>query len=869
VAGPPSSYVQRVVEQVAGDPDAPAAGVIVGPGGYGKSEVLDAVAAALDERDVVVTRVTARRLEHDAPFAALEGLLDGDLPKAGGAGERRARSVVSARLGDGALVVDDAHWLDPSSMRVLVAVTERSRELGAGVVVAHRPATTSPELAALDTAVARHGPLLWLPPLTDTDVGERAARALDAPVDDELVDALMLRTEGVALFVDELLRAWAAAGVLERGGFRDDPGAVPAPVVERVRAAGGTLSEPGRRALAALSLGSALDDELLTALAALGPGELTPVVDELRTAGLLVPGHDELLPIVAEAVADAMPGTERRQLHARLASALVERGDPPGRAAEHLVAGGAVGPEAVATLVAAGNAALGETPALAREWLERALGAGADASEVAAYRAEAAALTGDVDGAIELADLALAEAGPTERARATAVLAGVLGGRGLWGRSAQLFGAVRDHPDSPDAVFRLLSVPGLVALGRIDDARAALADAEGAIERPARLAIEATMLLATGAIRAVDGELDDAVAAFVESAELIETSAGRLVLPDTPHALGAVVATAACDFTVAEHLLTRAVEHEVGGPALAVRNRLLLGWVAMRAGRWSHAEATLDEIKPEGLATREQLLRAALDAGLARRAGDLARLGGVWGQAEPALLRTQPDLFALEPLAELAVAAVRLQSGGAAAVAKLAEVAQIVAGCGSPPLWELPLRWGALEAAIAADDTVAVTKCAAAVEATPLAHERLAGLGPAARAWHDLLVGQVDPDAIDAATAGLTAAGLSWEASRLTGQAAIRTTDRSVTRALLGRARDLKESIPSRESGGAALTPEALSEREQEVAAYVLDGLTHKEIGAQLFISPKTVEHHVAKIRQKLGATTRAEMLAALRAQAS
>ena len=53
--------------------------------------------------------------------------------------------------------------------------------------------------------------------------------------------------------------------------------------------------------------------------------------------------------------------------------------------------------------------------------------------------------------------------------------------------------------------------------------------------------------------------------------------------------------------------------------------------------------------------------------------------------------------------------------------------------------------------------------------------------------------------------------------------------------------------------------------QERKVARLVLDGLTHKEIGAQLYISPKTVEHHVAKIRQKLGASTRAEMLAALR----
>jgi DNA-binding CsgD family transcriptional regulator len=45
----------------------------------------------------------------------------------------------------------------------------------------------------------------------------------------------------------------------------------------------------------------------------------------------------------------------------------------------------------------------------------------------------------------------------------------------------------------------------------------------------------------------------------------------------------------------------------------------------------------------------------------------------------------------------------------------------------------------------------------------------------------------------------------------------------------------------------------------------VLTGRTHREIGAQLYIAPKTVEHHVARIRAKLGATTRAEFIAALR----
>ncbi|HEX6312688.1 MAG TPA: helix-turn-helix transcriptional regulator, partial [Acidimicrobiia bacterium] len=597
------------------------------------------------------------------------------------------------------------------------------------------------------------------------------------------------------------------------------------------------------------------------------PAALAGVMDELRAAGLLVSGHDELVPIVAEAAVAAMPDTERRGLHSRLARALVDRGDPPGRAAEHLVAGGVVGPAAAATLVAAGDAAMAETPGLAREWLERALDAGADPAAVAAHRAEAAALTGDVDTAVELADTALAEGAPSERARATAVLAGVLGGRGLWGRSAQLLAAVRDHPDLPDPVFGLLAVPGLVALGRADEARATFETAERELERPARLAIEAVVALARGSLDAGAGALGPALEGFVESAELLEAGAGRLVLADTPHALGALVASAACDFAVAEHLLTRAIEHEVGGPGLALRHRLLLGWVAMRAGRWVQAEAVLDDVKSEGLATREQLLRSAIEAGLARRNGDIARLGGVWERAEPALLRCPADLFSLEPLGELATAAVRLQSGGPAAVAKLAEVATITVRLGGPGLWELPLRWSAVETAVAADDPAGVAQCAAAVEAVEPAHERLAALAPAARAWRDLLAGDVDPAAVGAATAGLAAAGLSWEASRLTGQAAIRTTDRSVTRTLLGKARDLKDSMSGMEAAPvSARSAEALSEREQEVAAYVLDGLTHKEIGAQLFISPKTVEHHVAKIRQKLGATTRAEMLAALRA---
>ena len=61
------------------------------------------------------------------------------------------------------------------------------------------------------------------------------------------------------------------------------------------------------------------------------------------------------------------------------------------------------------------------------------------------------------------------------------------------------------------------------------------------------------------------------------------------------------------------------------------------------------------------------------------------------------------------------------------------------------------------------------------------------------------------------------------------------------------------------------LVAAGLSEREAEVSRLVVEGHTYKEIGAVLYISPKTVEHHVARIRQRLGVTSRAELLATVR----
>jgi DNA-binding CsgD family transcriptional regulator len=70
---------------------------------------------------------------------------------------------------------------------------------------------------------------------------------------------------------------------------------------------------------------------------------------------------------------------------------------------------------------------------------------------------------------------------------------------------------------------------------------------------------------------------------------------------------------------------------------------------------------------------------------------------------------------------------------------------------------------------------------------------------------------------------------------------------------------------------GAALASTAapaLSPREQEVLDLLCQHWTAPEIADKLFVSPRTVESHIAHIYDKLGVTTRRDALAAVARQA-
>jgi DNA-binding CsgD family transcriptional regulator len=811
---------------------------------------------------------------------------------------------------DGALVVvDDAHRLAPDALATLAAAARD----GVPMVISRRPTIAGLELAALDEAVAAGG-VEVADALNHDEVATLVATTTGRTVSPETAAAVHDASAGLAAVAAALAAALAVefgqpvggsgggparpggsgrgGGGLDgapggggagggrpvtaapRGGMADRVAAVlssPAPVlVARVQRRFAVLAPEMAAVARVLALRLDLGDDVLAAAAGIDATALAGALRTLRDEGLLVPGGERMIPAVAGAVLGELSAAERRRLHDGVGRALVATNADPVATATQLRAARVRTPAVAAIYAQAGEATRFADPAAALAWFDDADDAGADPADTAAGRAEAGALLGlpvDVDP----------QAGDPRLAR-------------LAGAAAAQDGRTERAADTLLAADPVLAIPVLVGVGRLEAARAV-----GKGDRFGEAALAAAE------------DPDAAVPLLIEAAEIAERTAPAAVLPDTPHALGAIVAVLAGDVAAAEHLLERATGHApatdgfgegtaigwpsvggaapgpaatsdatagpaaggagFGGPAAAVRHRLLLAWARMRAGRYDSALAEL--ARPEGdLPGRERLLRAAIAAGIARRRGDIAGLRAVWGGVEPVLARRVVDLWQLEAAEELLVAAARLQQRRRVdPVIELLE--RTVERLGRPPAWAVALGWLRVQVAVAAGEAgEAATQAARLDDVTgggPRADAQRAG----ASLWAEVLAGQaVAPETVLAVTDRLAAAQLPWEASRLAGQAAIHATDPNVARRLLERARELSEpdstaadAQPSAKVGRAS----SLSERELAVAKLVLAGSTHREIGAQLYIAPKTVEHHVARIRSKLGAGSRAELLAVLR----
>ena len=856
----------RLCDEIDAEPGAGLLIDVIGPGGCGKTPLIEVAARHYDKAGVPVIR----------------------------------DCHASGELSGASVLIDDAHLLDGAALDRL---RQLARSPGQRLLVAHRRWPASPALTALGSVLTAHRPPIVLGHLERAALADRVCELLGAPCPEPLTRLLFEQTAGLPVLLEQLVIGLRDTGQLSpevlshlAPGTRLD---VPAGVQEQLRYVIEALPAEVREVLFVATLGAGGDTETLTQLLNADGPAINAALQEAQATGLMA-DDGAVVPLVGRLLLRLAPAAHTNRVCEMLAGLQLRRGGSMLPVGQALMKAGAHGPQAATALVAAGNEALGSAPELADRLFTAAGTAGMQNASLLVSRADAAARSGRLDQALRLADEALNDEAlshehAAERARALGITAAVLAHRGLLSRAAELY---RAAGPAGGADYPMIAVPVLAGIGAIGEARQVLAAAGQQVESAPTLLSGVESLMARGIDETISGSPVTALSQLTRAAALLESAGSTPLLPDTPAALAALVAMHAGEFGAAHSVLRRAVSAGLGGKAAATRHTLLLAFLATMRGHTRDAHALLDSagVGWLPLEPRDELFAAAAAMGLARREGDLAALQRGWPRAREALLRYPVDLYVLLPLGELAVAAARLEEQWWIEP-HLHQAEVLLAGLGQPVLWRVPLHWYGMHAAIAGESPEEARRHVSALAELAAAGPYAAVLAGAAACWMRVLAGTADVDAVVVTARQLGAAGFGAEGARLAGQAAIRATDRKAMTTLLECARLVRPDgsaqaghpapvpvhepagpaedpaqhaeVPSRPGGGPqaagkqqlGVPPAAtLSAREQEIARRVLTGLTYKEIGSQLFISSKTVEHHVARIRRRLGATSRREL---------
>lgn len=826
---PPAS--RAAVATLEADPDAPTKLLVTGGIGTGKSTVLTAVRTALR---AAYRPVLSRPPRPDDPAGA-------------------------------AVVIDEAHLLDGAELERL---TDLVADPAATVVIATQPLAHHPPLRALTTALEREQPAIALGPLPPGEVARIAGARFGTPPAPELVRLLVTATAGLPFLVGPALVAAADGGPAVRQAAR-------IALIERLR----RLDEPLLDTLLVSSLSLDLGPDDVAAALQMSPEGALAAVDRARASGLIEPAHHHtFLRAVHDGIAQISGAARHHDIEVALLCAQLDSSTLTAELALRMAEHG-LRDDRLATALADLAARTRGHPARAARLYRAAADAGATA--LSAQLADALALTGDCPTAARLTDGLLTSTDAAERAAAVRIAASIALHDGSAAQANDLFGWLGPVPDAS------LGAAATIAALAAGDAAAARARAQMESGGPPTSTARAARSLADGLVLTLDQPYPVAVARLGQSIGVEFRS--PTVMPDTPAALVTLAALHGGDPVRARSVIGRAVRGGPGDdPADAIfvthRHRLLLGWTHMQDGQLAAAAAAV----PAGadLHRRDALWAAALQTAITRRSGDSGAMQMHWYSAMEVLAEYSIDLFSLLPLGELWVAAARMRQ-----IDRLRhtvdEAFGLLAGLGDPVLWSVPLHWAGVHAGILANSPDAVAPHGQALTAASRdghAQSSFAKvLATAGRTWLRVLANHVEVDEVTAAARGLAQFGHTWDATRLAGQAALQTPDARVAQAMLQLARDLKQSVvaaepapvpdsPARADAPAPAAPPArpatavLSEREREVAELLLRGMPYRDIGAQLFISAKTVEHHVARIRRRLGAESRSEMLSMLRA---
>jgi DNA-binding CsgD family transcriptional regulator len=349
--------------------------VVEGPAGIGKTELLRAVRAQASGRGVRVLAARGLEVERDLAFAGVRQLLEPVLRTVSPAYRTRllsgsatpARRLLTgeftdaedsdpafamlnalywvlARLAEAeplVILIDDAHWLDPPSLRMLDFLAPRISELHALVLVATRPPHDGVDDEVLSRLMVDPASrLIRLSPLSPAAVTELLRGQLGEEPDTAFVDACTQVTGGNPFYLAELLRELALTGVrpisAEARVVRTiGPRSIS--LVLRFRAVSSVDATALARALAVLGDDARLDHA--AEVAGLERDAAASAADALTRERVLAPGPELSFahPIVRTAVYADLGPHERASAHARAARLLHRDGAPIERVAAHLM----------------------------------------------------------------------------------------------------------------------------------------------------------------------------------------------------------------------------------------------------------------------------------------------------------------------------------------------------------------------------------------------------------------------------------------------------------------------------------------------------------------------------------------------------
>jgi TOMM system kinase/cyclase fusion protein len=268
-----------------------------------------------------------------------------------------------------AFVVEDVHWADPSTLQLLHQLVG---EVGAARVFAFFSAR--PEFVPTWSTTA--GQQLPLGRLGREDVLAIAARVVHGrAIPSEVLDQIAARTDGVPLFVEELVRSLLDAGVLveSEGGYvlakPLDEVSIPSTLRDSLAGRLDRLGRAKETAQIAAAIGREFALDLLAAASPQQEAALREDLDHLvaaeivhRRRRLKGSGYVFKHALIRDAAYDSMPKGRRREIHELLGRSL-ERdfpalaGEQPEVAARHFEHAG-LDPEATGYLLSAGQRAL-------------------------------------------------------------------------------------------------------------------------------------------------------------------------------------------------------------------------------------------------------------------------------------------------------------------------------------------------------------------------------------------------------------------------------------------------------------------------------------------------------------------------------